>query len=360
MAAGLAPASQITTVGMSISTFTSPYTFNGFTIAMKNTSSTALTATLETGTSTVLNPTNYVLSGTAPFNVSHILNTPFTWDGTSNLIVEYCFNNNNGGGVSGNSASVNSHTAAGNYTSYYSADNTADVCSNPLTATTSTTRPNITLSYTNTVSKVWSPATGLYTDAGATIAYLGENLNNVYAKPSMTTNYTVTATSAAGCTSSASVNVQITGDEVMNENNDGAGSLRKAIECTAAGDTVFVSSGSVNLINLLTQLNVDKPLLILDDNGSPVMLKFDFGGVGLMNETNGAFKVGTMGNVTLDNIHIKHVGNDATHPIVKNEGILTLKNSKITGETGNIIPPVVQNATGATINAEGTSEIKSE
>ncbi|HMS99282.1 MAG TPA: BNR-repeat neuraminidase N-terminal domain-containing protein [Saprospiraceae bacterium] len=156
------------------------------------------------------------------------------------------------------------------------------------------------------------------------------------------------------------VAVGVTGDEVTNENNDGAGSLRKAIECTAAGDTVFVSSGSVNLINLLTQLNVDKPLLILDDNGSPVMLKFDFGGVGLMNETNGAFKVGTMGNVTLDNIHIKHVGNDATHPIVKNEGILTLKNSKITGETGNIIPPVVQNATGATINAEGTSEIKSE
>lgn len=173
--------------------------------------------------------------------------------------------------------------------------------------------------------------------------------------------YNVTFTNTlTGCTNTASVNVGVTGDEVMNENNAGAGSLRKAIECTAAGDTVFVSSGSVNLINLLTQLNVDKPLLILDDNGSPVMLKFDFGGVGLMNETNGAFKVGTMGNVTLDNIHIKHVGNDATHPIVKNEGILTLKNSKITGETGNIIPPVVQNATGATINAEGTSEIKSE
>ncbi|MBP9195072.1 MAG: hypothetical protein KBF57_10335, partial [Saprospiraceae bacterium] len=149
-------------------------------------------------------------------------------------------------------------------------------------------------------------------------------------------------------------------DEVMNENNDGVGSLRKAIECTAAGDTVFVSSGSVNLINLLTQLSIGKELLIIDDNGSPVMLKFDFGGVGLMNETNGAFKVGTMGNVTLDNIHIKQVGNDATHPIVKNEGILTLKNSKITGETGNTILPVVQNATGATINAEGSSEIKSE
>lgn len=157
-----------------------------------------------------------------------------------------------------------------------------------------------------------------------------------------------------------SVEVGVTGDEVINENNAGTGSLRKAIECTAAGDTVFISSGSVNLINLLTQLNVDKPLLIMDDNGSPVMLKFDFSTGALMTETNGGLRVGTMGNVTLDNIHVKHVANDATHPVIKNEGILTLKNSKVTGETGNTVPPVVQNATGATINAEGNSEIKNE
>ena len=75
---------------------------------------------------------------------------------------------------------------------------------------------------------------------------------------------------------------------------------------------------------------------------APVMLKFDFSSGALMSETNGGFKVGTMGNVTLDNIHVKHVANDATHPVIKNEGILTLKNSKVTGETGNTVPPVVQ------------------
>ena len=98
----------------------------------------------------------------------------------------------------------------------------------------------------------------------------------------------------------------------------------------------------------------------MDDNGSPVMLKFDFSTGAMMTETNGGLRVGTMGNVTLDNIHVKHVANDATHPVIKNEGILTLKNSKVTGETGNMVPPVVQNATGATINAEGNSEIKNE
>lgn len=206
----------------------------------------------------------------------------------------------------------------------------------------------------------WSPTTGLFTNPGATVAYTGGPASTVYASPGSSINYTATATSPFGCTATSSVSIEVTGDEVMNENNAGTGSLRKAIECTAAGDTVFVSSGSVNLINLLTQLNVDKPLLILDDNGSPVMLKFDFSSGALMTETNGGFRVGTMGNVTLDNIQIKHVSNDATHPVVKNEGILTLKNSKITGETGNTIPPVVQNAAGATINAEGNSEIKSE
>lgn len=213
---------------------------------------------------------------------------------------------------------------------------------------------------TSQATLLWSPSTGLYTDMAATIPYAGENTANVYAKPNTTTTYTVTATSTSGCTNTASTEVGVTGDEVMNENNSGTGSLRKAIECTAAGDTVFISSGSVNLINMLTQLNVDKPLLIMDDNGSPVMLKFDFSTGALMTETNGGLRVGTMGNVTLDNIHVKHVANDATHPVIKNEGILTLKNSKVTGETGNMVPPVVQNATGATINAEGSSEIKYE
>lgn len=222
-------------------------------------------------------------------------------------------------------------------------------------------------------------ATGLSSGAGITYQWKsgpsGGPYTNVSGGTGATTESYTTPTLSVGtyyyvlqttCSSSGQSNltnevaVGVTGDEVINENNAGTGSLRKAIECTAANDTVFVSSGSVNLINLLTQLNVDKQLVIKDDNGSPVMLKFDFSTGALMTETNGGLRVGTMGNVTLDNIHVKHVANDASHPVIKNEGILTLKNSKVTGETGNMVPPVVQNATGATINAEGSSEIKNE
>ncbi|MBD3582704.1 T9SS type A sorting domain-containing protein [Flavobacterium selenitireducens] len=46
---------------------------------------------------------------------------------------------------------------------------------------------------------VWSPTTGLYTDAAATIAYTGTITPNVYAKPSATTTYTATSASSFGC-----------------------------------------------------------------------------------------------------------------------------------------------------------------
>jgi len=56
----------------------------------------------------------------------------------------------------------------------------------------------------------WNPVTGLYTDAGATVAYVaGTNYPIVYAKPTVTTTYTATATSPLNCTSTANALVTI-------------------------------------------------------------------------------------------------------------------------------------------------------
>jgi subtilisin-like proprotein convertase family protein len=55
----------------------------------------------------------------------------------------------------------------------------------------------------------WTPATGLFTNAGATTAYTGGNAYSLYANPAGTTTYTVTATTAAGCTSSANATVTV-------------------------------------------------------------------------------------------------------------------------------------------------------
>ena len=61
------------------------------------------------------------------------------------------------------------------------------------------------------LSYVWSPTAGLYTDAGATNAYTGQNLATVYAAPTAYTTYTVTGTNTStGCVNSNSVIVNYT------------------------------------------------------------------------------------------------------------------------------------------------------
>jgi subtilisin-like proprotein convertase family protein len=63
----------------------------------------------------------------------------------------------------------------------------------------------------------WSPTTGLYTNAAATLGYFGENAYSVYAKPTATTTYTVTSTNpATGCTSSSTVQVTVNPKPVVN------------------------------------------------------------------------------------------------------------------------------------------------
>lgn len=61
-----------------------------------------------------------------------------------------------------------------------------------------------------TQNVVWSPTTGLYTDAAGTVAYTGQNMPTVYVKPTVTTTYTATATTLVGCSVSDTVDVTIT------------------------------------------------------------------------------------------------------------------------------------------------------
>ncbi len=61
---------------------------------------------------------------------------------------------------------------------------------------------NIVVPATITAPVVWSPQTGLFTDAGATTPYTGSAATTVYAKPSADITYTATATAPGGCTAS--------------------------------------------------------------------------------------------------------------------------------------------------------------
>jgi GEVED domain/Ig-like domain CHU_C associated/Secretion system C-terminal sorting domain len=222
-AQGMATGSVISSIAYNINAFSGPYTFNGFTIAMKNTATASLSTTLETGTTTVLASSTLVLTGTAPFTKTHTLSAPFTWDGISNLLVETCFNNADGGGSSANSASVASTTVTAGRSVYYSSDNNPTVCSNPGTATASTTRNNITFGYSSTSAVTWSPVAGLFTDAAGTTPYTGAVSTTVYAKPSTSTTYTAKFTNAAGCFVNNTAAIAVTQAVTLYTDADGDG-----------------------------------------------------------------------------------------------------------------------------------------
>ncbi len=82
---------------------------------------------------------------------------------------------------------------------------------------------SITFNYTlptSPVAATWLPITGLYTDAGATASYTGQNLSTVYAKPLVTTTYTATTTNAANCSRSQTVTVAVSQTPVVSISAD--------------------------------------------------------------------------------------------------------------------------------------------
>ncbi|RYF76284.1 MAG: hypothetical protein EOO39_05760 [Cytophagaceae bacterium] len=67
---------------------------------------------------------------------------------------------------------------------------------------------NITYTVPTGNAVTWSPSASLYTDPGATVAYTGQQLTTVYAKPSATTTY-MASNGPAGCSSSKAVTVTV-------------------------------------------------------------------------------------------------------------------------------------------------------
>ena len=106
----------------------------GFTIALKLTSTSVVSA-FETGLTTVYGPQAH--TDVAGLN-NHVFITPFYWDGTSNLLVETCFNNSSWT----NNARVYNSTTSFTSSIWYRADNTT-VCSSTLTSGVGSVRPNM-------------------------------------------------------------------------------------------------------------------------------------------------------------------------------------------------------------------------
>jgi hypothetical protein len=130
------------------------------------------------------------------------------------------------------------------------------------------------------------------------------------------------------------------------------GSLRNAIDCSALTDVIVIDP-SVSTITLTAPLGiVNKNLTIQDADMTPTIITLD-SDVSNLN-------ISPTGIAILDNLHIKDLSVTKAMPVLINDGTLTLKNTKVSGETGSMISPTVKNNGTGTVNAEGTSTISNQ
>ena len=237
LAAGLT-AGNITSLTFNLSAITSPnIPLQGYTIRLGNTASADLSAAFESGAmTTVYGPTAYTpLSGLNP----HTFATPFFWNGTSNVVIDICFDNDPGNTCTAGSGTcyggsttteVYSTTSFTSHRGNYGDNNTGirDMCAAPTgTLVTSTSRPNMILSGTSggTATYNWNPGnvTG----------------NSFTATPPLgVTTYTVVGSTPGGC-SSAPTTRTVTSAPIAPVNISPAGPIS-----ICQGDSITLDAGS--------------------------------------------------------------------------------------------------------------------
>ncbi|MCX6266824.1 MAG: hypothetical protein NTW16_05630 [Bacteroidetes bacterium] len=203
IAAGI-PVGQFTALKVNLANGNDAYPLLNFTVKMGHTSagSYATGSSWITGLTTVRNTASF--SPQTGLNTLRF-NTPFTWNGTSNIVVEMSYSNSNLGTNNNTNTATYSATPSAS-TLFYRALNTSFAVIDAYTSAASymyNSRTDIAFLDSLPRSVVWTPIQGLYTNPTATTAYTpGTPLSTVYAKPTTTTTYTATSTSTAGCTSS--------------------------------------------------------------------------------------------------------------------------------------------------------------
>jgi hypothetical protein len=212
-AAGFA-AGNITSLAFNVTTPVTT-TLNDYTILMKNTNVTALTTTFETGLTQVFYSAAYTPSALTGFANNTFNLTPFAWDGTSNVVIEICFNNT---AYTNNAVATwaNAFTGAAHY---YNAD-AAGVCATVTNGLVTNNRPIIQFTgttgtnYTPTLAWTWPALNQNGTTASTVVSNPGTT--------NTTATYTVQATNTiTGCsTTNTTAPVTIWALPTINAGND--------------------------------------------------------------------------------------------------------------------------------------------
>ncbi|RKS25670.1 putative secreted protein (Por secretion system target) [Flavobacterium endophyticum] len=210
-ALGFEANAQISAIKLNLVTANPANVLNNVVVKMKNspTASFATTTSWESGMVIV----KAAASHTPSVGVNNfVLDTPFAWNGTDNLIIEMNYSNNNGGSTVGYNTAKHSPTTFVS-TIYYRVDTQTAATVDAYVGAASYTysaRTDVTF---DVLPKVTWSSTGsgdLFSDAAGTIPYVsGNGAAKVYAKPVGNTTYS--ATVAIGtCSSTDSTLITVT------------------------------------------------------------------------------------------------------------------------------------------------------
>lgn len=196
-ALGVTPG-DITSLGIDMATVTSQ-AYAGFAVSVASTANTSMTAGINsTATfSPVFSSASYTpITGINTFNFT----APYNWDGSSNIIIQFCWSNNNGGGQT-NYALVDTQSYVS--TAYFRADNqsVSAICGGTTATGTTSRRPKFIFG-----GQIESITTGNYnwTWSNGTTNVLTAASGSVVLPASASVSYTATATKAStGCATSS-------------------------------------------------------------------------------------------------------------------------------------------------------------
>jgi PKD repeat protein len=189
-------AGKITELGLLVGTVTTTLPLTNFYISMGHTNVAALSTFITTGMSNVyMNPSYTILANQIN---THQFQTPFIWDGVSNIVIETCFNN-----AAYNGSQQITYTTTTNVSCVYSYADNSTVCSSPGTIYTSSNRPNFIISQPLTATYSWT--------SSANGGLQSTNIINPDAIPTGAAglySYILAATNA-GCTWTDTVDVRV-------------------------------------------------------------------------------------------------------------------------------------------------------
>ncbi len=203
--AGVIPG-NITAVSFNALNLNGSATLINFNMGIGTTTLTALT-TIQPGITNVLTASNY----TPALGINtHTLTTPFNWNGTSNIIVETCFNNYPTPNTTSSNVSFSSTNMSFNASAWYAANSISNLCSSGSTSSYSSLRPNMYFDQAAPVTYSWSPSTGL---SSTSIA-------NPIIRAPVSTTYTLVTTQGSSCSSNDAIHIEIKPTPIPNLGSD--------------------------------------------------------------------------------------------------------------------------------------------